>query len=74
MITNVIRTILYKVFGAPSSLDIPPFLYSSIRDGVHYFYILGFKFELESLLALIFTINLFIIVFYVYKKAHRKLK
>ena len=74
MIINFIRTILFKVFGVPSNLDIPPYLYADLRSGVHYFYILGFKFELESLLALIFTINLFIIAFYVYKKAHKKLK
>ena len=74
MITNAIMTILFKVFGISSSLDLPPYLYSDILNGVHYFYILGFKFELESVLALIFTINLFIIAFYVYKKAHRKLK
>ena len=74
MITNVIIKILNSVFGLPLSLNIPPYIYGDTANGLHYFYLLGFKFSFESTLALIFTINLFIIAFCVYKKAHRKLK
>lgn len=74
MIYNAIIKILNKVFGFPISFNVPPYIYVDRVSGFHYFYILGFKFEFESVLALIFTINLFIIAFYVYKKIHRKLK
>lgn len=74
MIYNSILKILNKVFGVPLSFHIPPYIYADRVSGSHYFYLLGFKFSFESTLALIFTINLFIIAFYVYKKAHRKLK
>ena len=74
MITTVLRQLLYKIFGVPLSLHLPPYIYADRTNGLHYFYILGFRLDIESVLSLIFTINLFIIAFYVYKKAHKKLK
>lgn len=74
MITNAIRTILHKIFNVSTTLELPPYLYRDLQNGVHYFYILGFKFEFESFLALIFTINLLFIAFLVYKRAQKKFK